>query len=308
MDDMYFQSLSVLPHLYIKCSAFSSLDSHILHIPFEYFIFFMRNSVFNCQWKSFQLKSLHFLGMFLLMKFCENHSPQAMLTSGNFLPQYSFEATSVFLLRRNASYISLEVRRCSDFVSLLQMLKSISRIFLILFPIFFSQLCPCFFHSCGNVDLILLISNIKPALWISFWYTLFSSILPSFTMSSILKIPDLAQCSKNTGLPWNFPLIIKPHYVMHIPYSDISAKFLKRHYACLVKVRNMHRLYQFRWIINLECTKVYAQSHVHTFHVFASYNNPVSPLCIVVCFQISYHPHNFLHLWQNWDIYLSQAT
>ena len=103
----------------------------------------MRNSVFNCPWKSFQLKSLHFLGMFLLMKFCENHSPQAMLTSGNFLLQYSFEATSVFLLRRNASYISLEVRRCSDFVSLLQMLKSISRILLILFPIFF--------HNCASV-------------------------------------------------------------------------------------------------------------------------------------------------------------
>ena len=105
----------------------------------------MRNSVFNCPWKSFQLKSLHFLGMFLLMKFCENHSPQAMLTSGNFLLQYSFEATSVFLLRRNASYISSEVRRCSDFGSLLQMLKSISRILLILFPIFFFTTVPLFF-------------------------------------------------------------------------------------------------------------------------------------------------------------------
>ena len=193
---------------FICFSAFVDQRFGIVLIGFTHFAysiwifhFFMRNSVFSCPWKSFQLKSLHFLGMFLLMTFCENHSA----------------------IRRKASYISLGVRRCSDFVSLLQMLISSSRFLLIIFLIFLSQLCLCFLHSCGNVDLILLISNIKPALQIGFLYTPFTYILLSFKMLSLLKIPYLAQCLQNPGLPWNF------HWLLNNTMSCIflTRKFLQ---------------------------------------------------------------------------------
>ena len=65
----------------IKWSVFSSASSHILQIPLEYFISITRNSVFNCPWKIFQLKSLHFLGINIFMKLCENHSFQLISTS-----------------------------------------------------------------------------------------------------------------------------------------------------------------------------------------------------------------------------------
>ena len=58
-SSMHFRRTLTSGHLEIKWSVFSSASSQILQIPLEYFIFFRCNSVFNCPWKIFQLKSLH---------------------------------------------------------------------------------------------------------------------------------------------------------------------------------------------------------------------------------------------------------
>ena len=203
-SSMHFHITLTSGHLEIKWSVFSSASSQILQMPLEYFIFFRRTSVFNCPWKIFQLKSLHFLGINIFIKLCENHSFQLISTSQNFLLQYSFDLISTCLLDNKASYISLEVKPFNDFTTLLGISNCISSISVLSFDTIPWWVFDMPFQTCGNEAFILLNSKTNPALYTSFWKMVPSSICPPFIKSFILKIPADAQCFMINCFPLNF--------------------------------------------------------------------------------------------------------
>ena len=104
----------ITPNEQMFC-IFNILPVQILHRPSEYFIFWSRLSVLSWPWNNFQLKSLHFLGMNLLLKFCVNHMSQLILLSCSLCSQYDLEAITGFLFTTNTLYISFSDRSLNAF-------------------------------------------------------------------------------------------------------------------------------------------------------------------------------------------------
>ena len=82
-----FQILSRPLHVVSRCSTFSTTFEQTLHDPSEYCIVQRRFSVLILPWNNFQLKSLHFLGIRLLHRFCLNHVSHAISSSCNLFSQ-----------------------------------------------------------------------------------------------------------------------------------------------------------------------------------------------------------------------------
>ena len=193
-----------------RCSAFSILPVQILHRPSEYFIFWSRLSVLSWPWNNFQLKSLHFLGMNLLLKFCVNHMFQLILLSCSLCSQYDLEAITGFLFTTNTLYISFSDRSLSAFRPTPGTSNNVSSKFS---GVVFSFFCDVlFFQELGNAALTLWISKKKLALCSNFWYIPYSSSSPFFMMSLMWVIPTFDQCLKYNGVPLNlkalFPQMI----------------------------------------------------------------------------------------------------
>ena len=82
-----FQIVSRPLHVVSICSTFSTTFEQTLHDPSEYCILQSRFSVLIWPWNSFQLKSLHFLGIRLLHRFCLNHVSHAISSPCNLFSQ-----------------------------------------------------------------------------------------------------------------------------------------------------------------------------------------------------------------------------
>ena len=151
-------------HPYNKWVMFSTCVLHNLHIPSDNDILCSRLSLFTWPWKVFQLKSLQYLGIFLLTKFIMNHVFHLVSTPSNLFDQYNFDGICTSSISNSMSYKSFDDNSLSALnfpfgnLNIVFSMESSS-------GAKFSLLWEMVKHPSDKHDFIVCISKINPALF-----------------------------------------------------------------------------------------------------------------------------------------------